>query len=169
MLGFLIINPIGPKYTASMIVTATPNANLLGDHKPGLTSQSTIMGLGGGAASLLLRGSKLSLYEKLLQSDTVAAAILRKNPKLVVEMYDGGVDAAEHWRPSPTAAFKRIAYTAPELQSDITSGPTVQDVELKISNLIAITEYSDDPNITSSVSCTCRSAVSAAIFSNDSA
>ncbi len=153
LIGILVISGIGPLYSSTMIVTAVPKGgSILGD-QPGLLSDSVLNGLGGGAASILLRGSKLFVYEQLLQSPSVAEGLL-KDRKLVSELFDERVDPKTGlWRSSSLHPVKVMVYSALGLsQDDISSQPTAQDVVNLVSNMLTITEYAQDQD-TLSISC----------------
>lgn len=144
---------IGKRYTSEMTVTAvSANQSMLGGlaGAAGLLSSGSISSL---ATSILNPASALDNYQSLVQSNIVASSLMKKF-HIENKMFGNSVDPKTgHWRPTLYREIKRLLFGVFGLE--MSDGPTIDDVSLRLNEMVVITQSSQDQN-TINISCTSR-------------
>jgi hypothetical protein len=144
---------IGKKYTSEMTVTAvSANQSMLGGlaGAAGLLSSGSISSL---ATSILNPASALDNYQSLVQSNVVSEALMSKY-HIQNRIFGDAVDPKTGtWKPTLSRDLKQLIYGVFGLQ--LSDAPTIDDVALKLNEMIVVTQSSQDQN-TINISCTSR-------------
>lgn len=153
LVAVAVTNLIGPRYTSEMTVTAVSgNQTMLGGlaGAAGLLSSGSISSL---ATSILNPTSALDNYQDLLQSHVVAAKLMEKY-QIEKRLFPNDVDAKTGlWKHNLKWTIKSFVNSI--LGVDIADRPTVNDVQLKLNDLLVVTQSSQNQNMIT-VSCTWR-------------